>query len=39
MKKSLNAAVVATIGYRHEEDSFQHLKKVRKPQSELFINL
>ncbi len=37
--QNLNAAVVATIGYRHEEDSFQHLKKVRKPASELFINL
>lgn len=35
----LNAAVIATIGYRHEEDAFQHLKKVRKPENELFITI
>ena len=35
----LSAAVAATIGYRHEEDVYQHLKKVRKPENELFITL
>lgn len=35
----LNASVIATIGYRHEEDATQHYKKVRKSNKELFINL
>ncbi len=35
----LNASLLATIGYRHEEDATQHYKKVRKPKNELFINL
>lgn len=34
--KDLNASLVATIGYRHEEDQLQHLAKVRKPETELF---
>lgn len=38
-EKGLNAAVVATIGYRHEEDATQHYAKVRKSTEELFINL
>ena len=38
-EKGLNAAVIAAIGYRHEEDAVQHAKKVRKPNSELFITL
>ena len=38
-EKGLNAAVVATIGYRHENDETQHYKKVRKSTQELFINL
>jgi nitroreductase len=38
-EKGLNASVVATIGYRHEEDATQHYKKVRKSTNELFINL
>jgi nitroreductase len=38
-KKGLNASVVATIGYRHEEDATQHYAKVRKSTEELFINL
>ena len=37
--KGLHASVIATIGYRHEEDSTQHYKKVRKSNEELFINL
>ncbi|MFM9826526.1 NAD(P)H-dependent oxidoreductase [Flavobacterium sp.] len=35
----LNASLVATIGYRSEEDATQHLKKVRKSNDELFITL
>ena len=35
----LNASLVATIGYRHEEDVTQHYPKVRKPNEELFITL
>lgn len=38
-EKGLNASVVATIGYRHEEDATQHYAKVRKSTEELFINL
>jgi nitroreductase len=38
-KLGLNAAVVATIGYRHEEDATQHYAKVRKSTEDLFINL
>ena len=37
--KNLNAAVVAAIGYRHEEDATQHYPKVRKPINELFETL
>lgn len=35
-KLGLNATLVATIGYRHEEDATQHYPKVRKPINELF---
>jgi len=35
----LSAAVVATVGYRHKDDKFQHMKKVRKPHEELFITI
>ncbi|MUH35389.1 NAD(P)H-dependent oxidoreductase [Zobellia amurskyensis] len=35
-EKGLNAAVVATIGYRSHEDHTQHRPKVRKPFGELF---
>ncbi|MET0759975.1 MAG: NAD(P)H-dependent oxidoreductase [Flavobacterium sp.] len=38
-EKGLNASVIATIGYRHEEDDTQHYKKVRKSNEELFITL
>ncbi len=33
-ERNLNATLVCAIGYRSEEDSNQHLKKVRKPMSE-----
>jgi nitroreductase len=35
----LNASLIATVGYRHEEDATQHQKKVRKSNEELFITL
>lgn len=38
-KLGLNASLMATIGYRHEEDATQHLKKVRKSNEELFITI
>jgi nitroreductase len=36
---NLNASLIATIGYRHEEDATQHYAKVRKSNEELFITL
>ncbi|MSP84743.1 MAG: NAD(P)H-dependent oxidoreductase [Flavobacteriaceae bacterium] len=36
---NLNAAVIATVGYRHEEDVTQHYKKVRKSNEDLFLTL
>ena len=38
-KRGLHSAVVATIGYRHNEDATQHYAKVRKSNEQLFINL
>lgn len=38
-KMNLNASLIATIGYRHEEDATQFYKKVRKSHEELFITL
>ncbi|MFD1602629.1 NAD(P)H-dependent oxidoreductase [Flavobacterium artemisiae] len=38
-KLGLNASVIATIGYRHDEDNSQHFKKVRKSHEELFITI
>ncbi|MEL6974458.1 MAG: NAD(P)H-dependent oxidoreductase [Bacteroidota bacterium] len=35
-KKGLNASVIATVGYRSEEDETQYRKKVRKTVEELF---
>lgn len=35
----LNASLIATVGYRHEEDANQHNIKVRKSKQELFIQL
>ena len=35
----LNASLIATIGYRHEEDATQFYKKVRKSKEELFITI
>lgn len=38
-KLGLNASLVATIGYRHNEDATQHYPKVRKPMNELFVTI
>lgn len=38
-KLGLNASLIATIGFRHEEDATQNYVKVRKSNEELFINL
>jgi nitroreductase len=38
-KLHLNASLIATVGYRHEEDATQFHKKVRKSQEDLFIIL
>ena len=37
--KNLTTAVLATVGYRAEDDATQHAAKVRKPKSELFETL
>ena len=38
-KLGLNASLMATVGYRSEEDNTQHYKKVRKSNEELFITI
>ena len=38
-EKGLSASVIATLGYRHQDDATQHYKKVRKANEELFITL
>ena len=38
-KLGLNASVIATVGYRHDEDETQHYKKVRKSNENLFITI
>jgi len=38
-KLGLNASLMATVGYRSEEDDTQHYKKVRKSNEELFITI
>ena len=38
-EKGLSASLIVTLGYRHDDDITQHLKKVRKPNEELFITL
>lgn len=35
----LNASVIATVGYRSNEDESQHWKKVRKTTEELFVEV
>ena len=36
---NLNAALIATVGYRDESDATQHYAKVRKSNEELFLTL
>lgn len=38
-EKGLSATLIVTLGYRDENDATQFLKKVRKPNEELFITL
>ncbi|MEZ7498733.1 NAD(P)H-dependent oxidoreductase [Flavobacterium sp. Arc3] len=38
-KLGLTASLLATLGYRHDEDATQHYKKVRKSNEDLFITL
>jgi nitroreductase len=38
-KLGLNASLVATVGYRSEQDATQHYAKVRKSDEELFLTL
>ena len=38
-EKGLTTAVIATAGYRSEEDITQNYKKVRKSNEDLFINI
>jgi len=38
-EKGLTASVIATIGFRAEEDAYQHLKKVRRDKSDMFIHI
>lgn len=38
-ERGLSAALIIPLGYRSENDATQHLKKVRKPNEELFITL
>lgn len=37
--KGLTASVIATIGFRADDDAFSQLKKVRRPKSEFFIHI
>ncbi len=37
--QNLNAAVIATVGYRSKEDDTQHYKKVRKSKNNLFTTI
>jgi len=38
-EKGLNAAVIVAVGYRSEEDSTQHYKKVRKSKADLITHI
>jgi nitroreductase len=38
-KLNLDTVLVVPVGYRHEDDATQHLKKVRKSNEDLFITL
>lgn len=38
-EKGLTTSVIATIGFRADDDAYSQLKKVRRPKSELFIHI
>ena len=38
-EKGLSAVVIATIGFRSEDDGYSKLAKVRKPEEEMFIHI
>lgn len=38
-EKNLSASVVLAIGYRNEDDTAQHAKKVRKPLETIFESI
>lgn len=38
-EKNLSVSVICALGYRSEDDTYQFLKKVRKPIDELFIKV
>jgi len=38
-EKGLASTVIATIGFRSDEDHYSHLAKVRKPKEDLFIHI
>lgn len=38
-EKGLTTAVIATIGFRSEDDGYSKLAKVRKPEEEMFIHI
>ena len=38
-EKNLKSVVIATVGFRAEDDAFQFYKKVRKTKSDLFIHI
>ncbi len=38
-EKGLNAAVIATLGYRSDADNTRHQEKVRRPKDELFTHI
>lgn len=38
-EKGLASSVIATVGYRSEEDPTQSEAKVRKPESDFFITI
>ena len=37
--KNLKSIVIASIGFRAQDDTYQHYKKVRKSKEDLFINI
>ena len=38
-KHNLKSVVVGVMGYRHEDDKYQHKEKVRKPLNEMILDL